>query len=94
MGIGVEYGRVSNLRVQVPWTRLQTGEVQASTEDIELVLRLHIDHETLLKNPLLSKSYLEKMVYYIYTVLLKANCNLHHVIFLFLCVGTCCGERH
>ena len=83
MGIGVEYGRVGNLRVQVPWTRLQNGEVQVCTEDIEIVLRLHVDHETLLKNPLLSKSYLEKMVYYIYTVLWKANYNGYHVIFYF-----------
>jgi len=64
VGIGLEYGRVGNMRIQVPWTRLQSGEIQVSTEDIDLVLRVHIDHEQLLKDPILSKSHQNKMVIY------------------------------
>lgn len=64
VGIGLEYGSVGSLRIQVPWTRLQSGEIQVTTEDIDLVLRVHIDHEQLLKNPLLSKRHIKKMVLY------------------------------
>lgn len=61
IGIGLEYGHIGKCSMKVPWTQLQSGEVEVVVDDVELVLRLHFDDSEL------CRKYLEpdhtKMVY-------------------------------
>ncbi len=45
IGIGLEFGKVDKLRVQVPWTQLQSGELEVAVNDVELIFRLHFDDD-------------------------------------------------
>lgn len=41
----MEFGKVDQLRIKVPWTQLQSGEVEVELDDVELVFRLRFDDE-------------------------------------------------
>ena len=60
IGIGLEYGKVGNCRIKVPWTQLQSGEVEVTAQDVEVVLRLHVDDEASLREPIMAED--SKMV--------------------------------
>ncbi len=43
LAVSMEYGHVDIMRLQVPWSRLQSGEMQVTLENMELVLQLRVD---------------------------------------------------
>ena len=56
IGIALEYGQVGKCRIKVPWAQLQSGEVEIAADDVEIVLRLHIDDDVLLREPIAAES--------------------------------------
>lgn len=61
VGIGLEFGKVQQLRIKVPWTQLQSGEIEVELDDVELVFRLRFDDDMSQRLAPPGADHLEKM---------------------------------
>jgi hypothetical protein len=59
----LEYGRIGNLNIQLPWSKLYLGRVDCTVDDVDIVVRIDADHGEELNSSQSNKQHDAKMVW-------------------------------